>query len=160
MRRKLKDSFLYFRIAAFIMSQEEDFIQIPEAADATVGGTASAAMETRRPSESAKEALLRIRLERLRQDLLIDFQDKEPDLIDLKITVALEEAEEKFPCYDAAKRAFNSVQRQARGVLDRLKELLGATSAAPKKEELGEAQVAQERWTSTLRPALIASIDH
>ena len=63
-------------------------------------------------------------------------------MIDLKITVALVEAEEKFPRYDAAKRAFNSVQRQACSVLDRLKELLGATSAAPKKEELGEAQVA------------------
>ena len=71
--------------------------QDPPALDAAIVAT-SAPM-------TAKEALLQIRLERLRQELLVDFQDEEPDLIDLKVTVALEEAVEKFPHHDAAVKA-------------------------------------------------------
>ena len=124
--------------------------QDPPALDAAIVAT-SAPM-------TAKEALLQIRLERLRQELLVDFQDEEPDLIDLKVTVALEEAVEKFPRHDAAVKAFRGAERQARAVLARICELLGAPGATPLKEELGEAQVAHGRWTSTLRPTLVASL--
>ena len=146
---------------------DSEFCVIPESASderdpqlasaAPTAAATTAATEANHP-KSAKEALLQIRLDRLRADLLVDLEDEEPELIDLKITVALEEAVEKFPRYDANKKAFRSVERQARVILTRLGQLLGQPSSTPLKEELGEAQAAHGRWTTTLRPALVASL--
>lgn len=123
------------------------------------GNSSSSMFELVKPKLSAREQLLQIRLKRLRTEFYDEVENVDEDDKDAYVNAFLEEAKEKIPLYDVARRSFRGLIKEVGDLEETLKAKLNLAldTAAVDQERAAMAALVDgsiDQWKDVLHPQL------